>query len=108
MGLFANERAIRFQFVDRRHILMPGVNITPSRHHLDQRRINGRCKWVTADTDKLAGRPFQKDWQTHKSERQKGGWGRSCDRFSLSPLLFRLLATGDEDEYTYTERQTSI
>lgn len=100
MGLSVNERAIRFQFVERRHILMPGVIITQSLHHLDRRL----CKWVAADTDKLAGfseRP--EDWQTHKSERQRGGWGQSCDRFSLSPLLFRRLETGDEDEHTVRE-----
>lgn len=95
-SVFANERAIRFQFVDRRHILMPGVNITQSTHHLYQICINARCKWVTAGTEKLAGRSR---WRDRKADRDRAVTDLVC---SLC-LLFRLLATGDEDEYTLRE-----
>lgn len=40
----------------------------------------------------------QINWQIHKSERQKGGCGQSCDRFSLSPPVFSLLAGGEDED----------
>lgn len=35
--------------------MTPIVNTTQSRQHIDRREINGQCKWVTTDTDELAG-----------------------------------------------------
>lgn len=40
----------------------------------------------------------QINWWIRESERQKGGYGQSCDRFSLFPPVFSLLAGGEDED----------